>query len=51
MNDFIFHNPDKVYFGRNQMGNLPAELLHFGERRCWYMAAVLSRETASMSRS
>lgn len=32
MNDFIFHNPDKVYFGRNIMGNLPKELLKFGKK-------------------
>ncbi|MCD8038539.1 MAG: iron-containing alcohol dehydrogenase [Lachnospiraceae bacterium] len=32
MNDFIFHNPDKVYFGRNQMKNLPGELLNYGRR-------------------
>lgn len=32
MNDFIFHNPDKVYFGRNQMGNLLGELLSFGSK-------------------
>lgn len=32
MNDFIFHNPDKVYFGRNQMHNLPDELLRFGKK-------------------
>jgi len=32
MNDFIFHNPDKVYFGRNQLENLFAELLHFGKK-------------------
>ncbi len=32
MNDFIFHNPDKVYFGTNQMSNLPNELLSFGKR-------------------
>lgn len=32
MNDFIFHNPDKVYFGRNQLSNLPKELLHFGKK-------------------
>ena len=32
MNDFIFHNPDKVYFGRNQMKNLPQELLTFGKK-------------------
>lgn len=23
MNDFIYHNPDKVYFGKNQMEHLP----------------------------
>ena len=32
MNDFIFHNPDRVYFGRNQMGNLPGELLKYGRK-------------------
>ncbi|MCM1133620.1 MAG: iron-containing alcohol dehydrogenase [Ruminococcus flavefaciens] len=32
MNDFVFHNPDKVYFGRNQMNNLPTELLKFGRK-------------------
>ena len=32
MNDFIFHNPDKVYFGRNQMQYLPEELMRFGKR-------------------
>lgn len=32
MNDFIFHNPDKVYFGKNQMEHLPKELLQFGKK-------------------
>ncbi len=32
MNDFIFHNPGKVYFGRNQIENLPNELLKFGKK-------------------
>lgn len=32
MNDFIFYNPDKVYFGKGQMGHLPEELLKFGKR-------------------
>ena len=32
MNDFIFHNPAKVYFGKNQMEHLPEELLKFGNR-------------------
>ncbi|MDE5755037.1 MAG: iron-containing alcohol dehydrogenase, partial [Oscillospiraceae bacterium] len=27
---FVFHNPDKVYFGKNIMQHLPEELLHFG---------------------
>ena len=27
MKDFIFHNPDKVYFGKNQIKYLPEELL------------------------
>lgn len=32
MNDFIFHNPDKIYFGKNQMSHLPEELLKFGKK-------------------
>ncbi len=32
MNDFIFHNPDRVYFGRNQMERLPRELLKYGKK-------------------
>lgn len=32
MNDFIFHNPDKVYFGKGQINNLPQELLQFGKK-------------------
>lgn len=30
MRDFIFHNSDKVYFGRNQLQHLPEELLQYG---------------------
>jgi Uncharacterized oxidoreductases, Fe-dependent alcohol dehydrogenase family len=29
MNDFIFHNPDKVYFGRNQLGHLTPRWLKY----------------------
>ena len=32
MNDFIFHNPNKVYFGKNQLKYLPEELLKFGKK-------------------
>ncbi|MBE7723935.1 MAG: iron-containing alcohol dehydrogenase [Enterocloster citroniae] len=32
MNNFIFHNPDKVYFGKNQLQYLPGELLNFGKK-------------------
>lgn len=32
MNDFIFHNSDKVYFGKNQLEHLSEELLKFGEK-------------------
>lgn len=32
MNDFIFHNADKVYFGKNQIQHLPEELLKFGKK-------------------
>ena len=29
---FVFHNPTKVYFGTDQLKNLPLELKHFGTR-------------------
>ena len=32
MNDFIFHNPNKVYFGKNQLEHLSEELLKFGKK-------------------
>lgn len=32
MNDFIFHNPDKVYFGKNQLAHLPEEILKIGKK-------------------
>ncbi len=32
MKDFVFHNPAKVYFGKNQLHNLPSELLAIGKK-------------------
>ncbi len=32
MNDFIFHNPDKVYFGKNQLQHLSEEILKLGKK-------------------
>lgn len=32
MSDFIFHNPDKVYFGKNQLEHLPEELAAYGAK-------------------
>lgn len=32
MNDFIFHNPDKIYFGKSQLEHLPEELISFGKK-------------------
>ena len=32
MNDFIFHNPDKVYFGKNQIQHLSEEVLKLGKK-------------------
>ena len=32
MNDFIFHNPDKIYFGKDQIKHLPEELLKYGKK-------------------
>ena len=32
MNDFIFHNPDKVYFGKDQLKHLPHEILKLGRK-------------------
>lgn len=31
MNDFMYHNPDKVYFGKAQIQHLPTELQQFGK--------------------
>lgn len=44
MNDFIFHNPDKVYFGKNQLKHLSEELLKFGTRVLLVYGAVLLRK-------
>ena len=32
MTDFIFHNPDRVYFGKNQLQHLPEELKKYGTK-------------------
>ncbi|KIR03630.1 NADH-dependent butanol dehydrogenase A [Lachnospiraceae bacterium TWA4] len=32
MNDFIFHNPDKVYFGKNQFTHLAEEVSKYGKK-------------------
>ena len=32
MNDFIFHNADRIYFGKNLLENLPKEVLKIGKR-------------------
>ena len=32
MNDFVFYNPTNVYFGKQQLVHLPAELKRFGTR-------------------
>ncbi len=32
MNDFQFQNTTKVYFGRNQLQNLPTEVLKYGDK-------------------
>ena len=32
MNDFIFHNPDKAYFGKDQLQHLLEKLLQFGKK-------------------
>ena len=32
MNDFIFHNTTKVYFGKDQLTHLPEELAKWGKR-------------------
>ena len=29
--DFIFHNPTKMYFGKNALENLKEELKHYGQ--------------------
>ena len=32
MNDFIFQNTTKVYFGQNQLKHLHEEVLRFGDK-------------------
>ncbi|MCD8310881.1 MAG: iron-containing alcohol dehydrogenase [Firmicutes bacterium] len=32
MNDFIFHNPTEVYFGKSHKKKLPDKLLAFGKK-------------------
>lgn len=32
MNDFIFHNPDRVYFGKSALDNLGEELKKYGKK-------------------
>ncbi|MCD8339659.1 MAG: iron-containing alcohol dehydrogenase [Burkholderiales bacterium] len=32
MKDFIYHNPTKVYFGKEQLQHLPQEILKFGKK-------------------
>ena len=32
MQDFVFHNKTKVYFGKNQLDNLGAEISRFGKK-------------------
>lgn len=41
MNNFVFQNPVKVYFGKGQIDNLSAELSNYGKMCCWFTAAVL----------
>lgn len=40
MNDFIFHNPDKVYFGRNQIKHLPEPFMAVPVTQ-WSMSCLL----------
>ena len=32
MNDFVFQNTTKIYFGRNQLQNLGTEIKQFGSK-------------------
>ena len=32
MNDFIYYNPDKIYFGKNALDSLGTELKKYGKK-------------------
>ena len=40
MNDFIFYNPDRVYFGKTALDNLAQGLKNMVKRCFWYTVAV-----------
>lgn len=45
MNNFVYYNPTKIYFGNEQLANLAdEETMYF-----WYMAAAPSKRTAYMT--
>lgn len=50
MNDFIFHNPAKVYFGKNQLEHLPEELAAFGTKVLMVYGGGPSRRAACTTR-
>lgn len=52
MNNFIFENATKVYFGRGCVKEYLSSVMdHYGKTVMLAMAAVLSREMVSMKRS
>ena len=50
MNNFIFSNTTKVYFGKDQLHHLNEEIRRFGKKFCWFTAAAPSNGAGSMTR-
>ena len=51
MNNFTFHNPVKLIFGKGQLANLPEELPNYGKKVLLFMVAVVLKETDFMMKS
>ena len=51
MNDFVFQNRTKIYFGKDQLTHLGEEAAAFGKKVLSSMAAVRLNGSASMTRS
>ena len=49
MEDFIFYNPTKILFGREQLNNLAKEIKSMVQKFYLLMVEEVSRKTESMT--